>query len=265
VRIEAVTVCIGYADFLAETIPYNLPVLDRWLIVTSPQDEETRELCRRHSLEVLITENHKRNEGKDFAKGRVVEYGMRQLSSDAWHLHMDGDIVLPRRFRHLLESAHLKSNHIYGCDRVMVKSWEQWQALKNSGWLDNQGDYHCRVHFPPGYEVGTRWCAPDLGYIPIGFFQLAHPDRTEFKGVRQNSYPSRHADACRTDVQYGAKWDRRHRELLPELIVAHLESEPAKLGANWAGRTTKRFAPPTASKDGTGNKGGKPNSGMNAS
>src|ERR1700733_1266446 len=97
-NIEAITVCIGYSDFLAETIRFNAGLLDRWIIVTSESDEATREVCRRHSLQTLLSEDHHRG-GDDFAKGRLIERGLQQLSADAWRLHLDADIVLPQRFR----------------------------------------------------------------------------------------------------------------------------------------------------------------------
>ena len=50
-------------------------------------------------------------------------------------------------------------------------------------------------------------------------------------------------DATHDDVAHAIQWARRDRVLIPELIVAHLESEPAKLGANWDGRKTKPFGP----------------------
>ena len=80
--------------------------------------------------------------------------------------------------------------------------------------------------------------------MPIGFFQLWHSSEDQFRGARVKPYPVQHNDACRTDVQHALQWDRRKRELLAEMLVVHLESEPAKLGANWAGRTTRRFGPP---------------------
>jgi len=43
--LEAVTVCVDYADFLKEIIPWNQHLFDRWAIVTTPADEETRELA----------------------------------------------------------------------------------------------------------------------------------------------------------------------------------------------------------------------------
>src|SRR5262249_12839897 len=103
-RLEAVTVCVGYCDFLAAAAPFNAPLFDGWLIVTNPDDQETRHVCRRHSLPCLLSEDSRRD-GANFAKGRLVERGLQHLSRDAWRLHIDADIVLPSRARHLLDAA----------------------------------------------------------------------------------------------------------------------------------------------------------------
>lgn len=240
VPLEAVTVCVGYADFLAETLPFNRPLLDRWVIVTTPDDGETRELCRRHGIAPVLTSEVYRD-GAEFNKGRAIARGLDQLSADAWILHLDGDVVLPSHLRRALDSADLDPNGIYGCDRAMVRGWDAWQRLKYSGYL--QHDYHCRVNFPPGFPVGDRWCNAQHGYCPIGFFQLWHSQSDLYRGAHTRPYPCHHNDAARGDVQHAIQWDRRDRHLLPEVVAIHLESEPAPLGANWRGRTTKRFGP----------------------
>jgi len=131
----------------------------------------------------------------------------------------------------------------------MVRNWEDWQKLKASTWMNQ--DFSSRINFPRGYDVGTRWANNHSGYVPIGFFQLWSHETDQWRGVRVRQYPSEHNKACRTDVQQGLLYDRRDRELLPEVIVAHLESEPCKLGANWSGRTTKRFGPPSTDNSNT--------------
>jgi hypothetical protein len=70
--IEAVTVCVGYADFLAETLRANRPHLDRLIIVTSPDDHDTLDLCHDHNLEVIVTRDFYRG-GDVFNKGRAIE------------------------------------------------------------------------------------------------------------------------------------------------------------------------------------------------
>lgn len=243
--IEALTICCGYDDFLAAIIPYNLPHFDRWLIVTEPADEATRELCRRYGLECLVT-----SDGRDrgeFCKGRMIERGLQHLSASGWRLHLDADIVLPAHFRRHVAIGELATDTVYGIDRIMVRSWDDWQRLIASGWLDgSQHSYSHAVNFPRGFEVGSRWASPLTGYVPIGFFQLWHSSQDLWRGVRGRPYPIHHNDACRTDVQHALQWDRRRRAILPEAIAAHLESEPAATGANWRGRTTKRFVPTAA-------------------
>lgn len=242
-RIEAVTVCVDYDDFLQETAKHNRGLFDHWTIVTSTKDEKTREVCRKNNLRCLQSDDGERF-GNPFSKGRLVERGLQHCSTDGWRLHLDADIVLPHDFRHRLEAADLQEDMIYGVDRVLCKSWDHWQTVKNSGYLQGeQYAYHCQTSFHKETEVGQRWAHPQFGYVPIGFFQLWHSSQDEWRGVRTKPYPLNHGTACRTDVQHGLQWDRHKRALLPELIVVHLESEIAKKGANWKGRMTKRFGP----------------------
>jgi hypothetical protein len=243
-NIEAVTVCVGYGDFLAAVVPWNAPHFNRWIIVTEEQDAETRDVCRRHGLQCLLSHDHKRD-GAVFNKGRLVERALQHTSEDCWRLHIDADVVLPARFRQLADAAHLRAESIYGVDRINVRSWEKWQELLRSGWLqatDGRGPHTCP--FPEGFPVGARWMHPEAGYVPIGFFQLWHWLADEHRGVRQRPYPITHGSAARSDVKHGLQWDRQLRALIPEIVVAHLESEPCQVGANWKGRTTKRFGPP---------------------
>jgi hypothetical protein len=237
--VEAVTVCVGYHDFLAESIKYNNGLFDRWIVVTSPDDSKTRELCRKYSVHALVSEDHLKDGEGAFNKGSLIERGLQHLSADGWRLHLDSDIILPRNFRNIIQTARLNPANIYGADRLMVKSREQWENLQKSGWVGN--DYHCRVDFPTNHDVGSRWAHKDEGYCPIGFFQMWHSSEDLYKGARVKPYPTNHNDACRTDVQFSLQWDRTHRMIIPELIVVHLESEAAPLGANWNGRKTKPF------------------------
>ena len=158
---------------------------------------------------------------------------------------MDCDIVLPHRFRKLLNVAELSADTIYGIDRFLVKSWDDWKKIKDSQFMQGGGlDYNCRSSVTTNnLEVGTRWVHPEFGYVPIGFFQLFHSSQDEWKGIRVKNYPSSHNSACRTDVQFGLKWDRDKRAIIPEIVACHLESEPALKGANWNGRCTKWFGP----------------------
>lgn len=241
-KIEAVTICVNYDDFLEAVIPYNLSMFDRWVIVTEPQDLQTRELCRRFGLECLLSEDGR--DGGNFAKGRLIERGLQHLSANGWRCHIDADIALPRHFRRALELADLQTDTLYGADRILVKSYDDFQKLKATGWLDGGQWHHSYAVEPPkGFEVGTRWVGAQAAYCPIGFLQLWNSSQDEWRGIRIKPYPSQHNTACRTDVQFALQFDRKKRALLPEIFVAHLESEAAAKGANWNGRKTCRFGP----------------------
>lgn len=240
-RIEAVCVSVGYADFLAQTLPLNLHLFDHFVVVTTPRDHETREICRRYGVNCLLTDEFYRN-GDKFNKARGINKGLDQLSHRDWIVHLDADIVLPQGFQKAVQEADPDPQVLYGVDRAMVRSWWDWQKLKASGYLAHgQHDFHCRVNFPKGYEVGPRWANSEYGYCPIGFFQMWNSKSDIYKGIHLKHYPTTSNDAARGDVQFAIRWDRRNRQLLPEVIAVHLESEPAPLGANWAGRTTRRF------------------------
>lgn len=240
-KLEAVTVCVGYADFLEEVVGYNKSQFDRWVIVTAKDDDATRHVCRKHRLQCLTTEDHKRD--GDFNKGRMVERGLQLLSGNSWILHLDADIVLPCTFRHDLERAHLKDDAIHGFDRFMVEGQDEWERLKRSGWLHQPYGWHPNgVGIPEGFPLGSRWAGGD-GWVPIGFAQLWHRigGGEEWCGHRTKTYPIDHGTACRTDVQHSLQWDRRDRILVPEIFVAHLGSEDNKNGINWNGRKSAPF------------------------
>lgn len=242
--LEAITVCVGYDDFLRAVIPYNLSMFDRWIIVTEPNDTATRELCRQYGLEMFQTEDG--HDAGEFSKGRMIERGLQHLSNDGWRVHIDADIALPRHFRQLVNMAELQDDTVYGADRIMIRTWEDWQKMKGSGYLEGgQYTYSHSINFPKSFEVGSRWVCPLTGYVPIGFFQMWHSSQDEWRGIRVKPYPRHHNSACRTDVQHGLQWDRKKRELLPEVLVVHLESENnSSMGVNWKGRKTKPFGPP---------------------
>jgi hypothetical protein len=241
-RVEAVTVCVGYGDFLAATLPENLPVLDDLVVITTAEDEETRAVCRRHSVHHILSDDHKRD--GPFNKARMIQRALDQIGAQDWVLHLDSDIVLPRKFRQYLDWAHPDPRTIYGADRCNLIGWDDWQRLKHyAGAWDNHA-HECGHWFHPKYSVGSRWVSKTHGYVPIGFFQLLHGSAMTDHGYHLRNYRANHGDAARTDVQFGLQWDRRHRQILPEVICLHLESAPSAIGSNWKGRTTPRFGPP---------------------
>jgi hypothetical protein len=234
VLIECVQVCNEYSDFLAETLPHNKSQVDRLIVVTAPEDVSTIQLCDYWDVEVVKTDALGTRWG-DWHKGRGIQAGLDQFKFDGWALHLDADIALPPRTRALLERADLDKTTLYGVDRQLVPSYDAWRDHLALPHIQTDG-YHVR---PGGFEVMPRFNAWHLhGYTPAGYFQLWHPHTSGIK-----TYPSDHNGGDRTDVLFSQQWDRSHRQLLPEFLAYHLESEKAPMGANWGGRRTRHFGP----------------------
>lgn len=234
--IECVVVCVNYADFLAHTLPHNKQHFDHMIVVTSPEDKDTQDVCTHYNVECLVTREMTTN-GDPFNKAKGINVALQYLSKRDWVVHLDADMYLPPLTRGILERIQLDKNNIYGIDRMMCPTFEAWSEYIrkptpiHTGWV-----YIHPTIFPMGVRIGEFMSD---GYEPIGFFQMWHPNTS---GVKL--YPETHGAADRTDVQHAKKWNRKNRALIPEIIGIHLDSEDLNLkemGKNWNGRKTKMF------------------------
>lgn len=234
--LEAVTVCISYSDFLSEVIPHNLPQIDLWTIVTTPEDRATAALCSKYGLRCLKTHCVNRDVmSPRINKARAINYGLAHHSLSGWMLHIDADIVLPPQFRKMAENAELDPTCIYGMDRVNCPSAVEWDAFLASPSLQYEWSY--LVSPPRGWPMGSRIAHGDYGgWVPLGYFQMWNPG-----GSGVTRYPVKvDGDAEHTDVLHSIQYDRQKRHLLGEGFCVHLSSDPG-FGTNWKGRKSPPF------------------------
>lgn len=230
-HIEAVSVCVDYSDFLRHTIEPNFSQLDDWVVVTSYDDKKTQNLCREYGVRTVATDVFT-DRGDPFNKARGINLGLAHLKQREWVLHLDGDIILPRRFRHLLDRAHLDKDCLYGADRVNCRSYDQWQQTQSAAL--HQYRRHYLLTTPGTMSLGARLVHNEYGYCPIGYFQLWNAE------VDSPIYPTNRGSAEHTDVLFALRWPLSRRRLLPNVIVYHLET-CERLGVNWQGRKSPRF------------------------
>ena len=235
-KIECVTTCVGYGDILAHSLPGNRIHFDSMLVLTAPEDTKTQKVCDYYRIPYHATDAFGTRWGK-FCKGTGINEGLGKLEKDQWVCHLDADIVLPPNTREALERANLATDTLYGVDRVECKSYLDWMRfLDNPEPVVAGNNFFIHTTHAP-FQWATRVKFDEHGgYIPIGFFQLWHADSN------QPMYPEGHSDAGREDSHFAALWPRDKRQLLPEIIAYHLESETAAMGVNWKGRTTKPFS-----------------------
>ena len=234
-RIEAVICCHNYSDFLAHTLPDNIQHLDRCVVVTHPDDKKTIGLCNKFGVDCVET-TVMHDDGDKWNKGRCINLGLGHFRGLDWMLHLDADILLPHRFRDLLHRAKLDPKNIYGADRMNVYGYEHFLAHKHK-LIPHYSDRYF-VQPPKEFPIGARIIHYEHGYTPIGYFQLWHKSAGR-------KYPIHQGNAEHTDLLFAVQWPRSNRILLPEVLVAHLDSlpGPAPMGANWNGRTTPIFGP----------------------
>lgn len=234
--LEGVTVCVNYSDFLRYTILFNKAVLDYYVVVTSEEDEKTQKLCEFYNIKCVINTNN------GFNKGKLINEGLHHLEHRDWILHLDSDTVLLPLTKKILSDIELDKNYLYGVDRLMCPSYKEWL-----GFIENPihlfTNYETYI-IPEPWKIGARFSkkyykdihlGKRAGYIPLGYFQLWHSSNNKI-------YPEQYEAACDSDVYFSLKWERKCRQLLPELLVIHLESEQNHMGTNWLKRTTKEFS-----------------------
>ncbi len=234
-RLEGITISVGYDDYLNETLRYNAPHFDDMLVITKSTDKGTLGVCKKYGVKTLTPDYVFHEHGDVFNKARGIRFGLSNMRQDDWILHLDADIALPNRFRNMLEKSRLDETKIYGADRVACRGWDKWIEYRNS--FEPQYKYHYMVQPPKGMPIYSRVSHDDYGWSPIGYFQL-------WNKKSRYEYPVNHGSAERTDLLFGIQWPPNKRELLPNLFCVHLEHEDGiPMGTDWNGRKTPRFGP----------------------
>jgi glycosyltransferase involved in cell wall biosynthesis len=233
--LEGIIICVNYSDFLAHTLPHSRNQFDNLIVVTDTKDQKTKDVCDFYHVRCLQTDVFYEN-GDSFNKGKAINEGLKHLSKKGWVIHLDADIYLPPLTRYILEKLPLESDKLYGVDRLMCPSYKEWMKFIDEP--EQIQESYIYIHLNR-FPIGVRICEYNnfnSGYEPIGFFQLWHPE-----GSNVLNYPTEHDFCDRTDVLHVKKFPRNKRELLPEIVVIHLDSNSSDMGANWQGRKTPKF------------------------
>ena len=240
VKIEAVSICLNFSDFLAHTLPFNKNIFDRLVIVTSHEDKETPRVCEYYHVECIRTNVF----GEDFNKAKGINVGLNHLSRLDWLVHYDCDIIFPPRTRHLLEIAKLREDTLYSAHRQMCPSYEEfakWLAMPTT-------EHECDIYlhnrgFPLGTQIGkltkNQNDSADLGWTACGYFQMWNE-----KNKAKKIYPEQFAGFASSDLYFSYQWPREYSAIIPEFSLIHLQTDDhGKMGDNWSGRKTKKFGP----------------------
>ncbi|MDF2427621.1 MAG: glycosyltransferase family 2 protein [Nitrosopumilus sp.] len=125
--ITGITVSINFGDFLKTTLPINRLLFDDYIVVTSPEDELTQKIAKENDCILVITDRHKKD-GAPLNKGCAINDGIDQCKTD-WICYIDADIALTEA----VKTECLDQNCLYGINRLMCESYEDWFEYRLSG------------------------------------------------------------------------------------------------------------------------------------
>lgn len=122
--ILGLTVCVDYADRLATGLPVWRDTLDGVVVVTTPSDGATFDLCTRAGVGVHRTNLFYRH-GARFNKGAALADAYAEwvdgtswaVATDLWVLFFDADVTPPPNWRRMVEAVSPTPGILYGCLR----------------------------------------------------------------------------------------------------------------------------------------------------
>jgi hypothetical protein len=224
-KIEAVTVCVNYAESLRKVASNKLH-FDRWVIVTTSYDTETQSVCEEQGLECVISDRI--HEGGEYifthsglktpsglkpgekvlleraplAKGKAINDGLDVCDKTDWLIHLDADIKLPDNFGTHLRKTLLDKESLYGLShRVSL------DGTSEGSWVN-------------GISHGHNGA--------IGWFQLFHANT--FMEIFNDLYPEQSADTWWDDMTF-ARGFGTHQECLHTITATTIRpnSNPAQI------------------------------------
>ncbi len=178
-KIHAITVCVDYADKLAQSIERWGSGLASLTIVTELGDEDTTAVGLRARARLAFTDVFWRG-GALFNKGLAIEEARRRyLPPRDWHLFLDADVVPPEDWLAQLEAFEPQASMLYGARRI----------------------------YPDGRPIRD----PELA----GFFQLFHSSDPRAKApLATNFY-----HAGNYDSDFISRWPLNKQRILPLTLV----------------------------------------------
>lgn len=142
-KISAITICVDYADHLDRSLHLWHAGADELLVVTTPADIATIELCDSQGVAHLET-NVFYERGAMFNKAGALNEGLRLMDKPDWILFFDADIEPEVYWRGHVENENPKPGNLYGARRYRKDGQREFDP-RICGWfmLAHSSDPNC--------------------------------------------------------------------------------------------------------------------------
>lgn len=200
--------CVGYVEYLKETLPRVVEEFTRVVVATSITDRDT--IAYASSVvglgNVIVTERWFAH-GSPWNKGAGVSDVIKRFINTGWIAIMDADTIVPRGFGAVCQDTALDEGVLYspylriirGNQKVDLDDRSTWEGVRR----------HVRTH--------------------CGYFQLWHANH--FKDKPQPWYPETH-HIFGEDVAFKRMWHRTKTQCIV-MDVLHIGSN---IGVLWKSR-----------------------------
>jgi glycosyltransferase involved in cell wall biosynthesis len=213
-RLSALIVCVNYWDFLQRTLPLNREHFNEIIVVTTPGDDRTKQVCADLDVRCCVTDEFY-VDNAPFNKGRAINHALHGLTDPSWVALMDADIVLPPTFRQRVSTSGLDPAKLYTCDRYICDTPDLWDKIRRGA----SHLYHRRPYPAEDFLYIPQWdqITKRLS-LPLGYLQIAH-----YGGILSElGYPTSSDDANWSDVEFSQCYPAGDRVWIEGMRVIHL-------------------------------------------
>lgn len=222
-KIDCVTVCVEFDDYLALTLGRMVSTFDRVAVVTVEEDTATRRLAERHGAQVVLSDRRQHLQ-EAFNLPALINDGVAALSPPEWICKIDTDIYLPEHARRELDAALDDPELLWGTRRYFCETAQIFRSFEETS------NY---ALLEPPYEDND----PDV----LGFFQLAHARSQHLDMAGRGTFyaEDRYEGPSRTNdrILSGAYPEAQRRRTPFDVVHLGLDA----IGTNWKGRKAPRF------------------------
>lgn len=144
-RKEAVIVSVNFSDFLGITLPRNKEHFDSIVVVTTPEDHLTYNVCEKNGVKCVKSDVFNKH-GAKFNKGGAIRDAFKALRFKDWIVNLDADIILPKDFSEKFNLHKLDREKLYGSGRRFIYDYQSLldldggkKSLSDFEYIDGSG------------------------------------------------------------------------------------------------------------------------------
>jgi hypothetical protein len=228
--IDCVITSINYDDYLRIIAPYAKKVFSRIVVVTSPEDEATANVCDEFEFRCIPTNAWTFGDGK-MNKGRALNVGLDNVGTD-WVCALDADIVFPPGFESCFREYKLDPHTLYSAKRRMCPTKHMLEEISKKWDIERLAkDTTVPVRMGQDGQLRLWGTIPSSNRAGIaGYMQLWN------RKYCSHQFPSHFKGIISYDVEFALKWETPKRMWLPKEVV-HL----GRTKVNWHGRKSNRW------------------------